>query len=318
MRSINWKRASSLAFGLLLIATIGSATHLADPVALLVKFQGDVTVERVDTKESEDGAVGLALSPGDRVLIANGGQAVVLYKSGRLVKAEATVTIEEQADAEESNLFSNTVRTLGQVATTDARTQPNRQGMIRPIAGAPVPISPRNEIKVLSVRPTLTWYSVESARGYMVQIQRQGPDSPAPVRYNVGLDTTWTVPLDAAPLVPGATYVWTVGGEGIGRVAETQRFTVASGEDLTSVQDMLTGLIAAGIDPSTDGLFLSALAYRDAGLYYEALRALDGIEAEGNGSGRAYYMLRGEIFDALGRMSAAEEAFAMADAASSS
>ena len=239
---------------------------------------------------------------------------MVLYRTGKLVKAAAPVVIEQPAETEESSLFSNTVRTLGQVATTDARTQPNRQGMIRPIAGAPVPLSPRNAIKVLELRPTFTWMSVDGARGYMIQIQREGPDAPRPVRFSVGTDTTWSWPRAQAPLIPGATYVWTVGGDGIGRVAEPQRFTVASGADLTAVEETLTALTQAGIDPAADGLFLSALAYRDAGLFYEAQRALDLIEAQGNASGRAFHMLRGEVYDAIGNAAAAEASFGLADA----
>lgn len=315
MRSIHWKRALSLFFGLLLVTSVTAAAHIADPVALLVKFQGDVKVEKMGAKDAVAGAVGAQLSPGDRVLVANGGEAVVLYKTGRLVKAASTVTIEDVPEGTESSLFSNTVKTLGQVATTDARTQPNRQGMIRPLAGAPVPISPRNSIVILGARPTLTWFSVPNVEDYIVMVQRVGTNPGQPVRYNVGADTTWTLPLSAPPLIPGATYSWTVGGAGIGRPAGQQHFTVASSETLATLEQTLNGLITAGIDPDGDGLFLTALAYRDAGLYYEALRALDQIESQGNGRGRAYHMLRGDVYDALGMISAAENAFSMADAA---
>lgn len=318
MRSMRWTRAGTMAVALLLAAGVAVAAMLPDPVALLVKFEGDVSVTRADTEESVAGQVGLQLVPGDQVVIGQGAEAVVLYRTGQLVKAASTVTIEEVEATESSSLFTNTMRTLGQVATTDARTQPNRQGMIRPIAGAPVPIMPRNRIRVLDVRPTFTWFSVEGATGYMVQLQREGTDSPSPIRYDAGTDTMWTLPLDEAPLVPGATYVWTVGGPGAGRVAEPKRFTVASAGDVAAVQETMNGLIEAGIDPATDGLFLTALAYRDAGLFYEARRAIREIEAQGNGMGRAFFMLKGEVLDALGMVDAAEEAFAMAEDAPAS
>lgn len=312
MRSIRWQAGPTI-LALMLAVGVATAALPVEPVALLVKFQGDVNVQRVEADESVAGEVGMQLVPGDQVVVANGSEAVILYKTGRLVKAAATVTIEAVETTEESSLFTSTMRTLGQVAATDARTQPNRQGMIRPIAGAPVPIAPRNRIKVLDARPTFTWFSVESASEYMVQLQREGPDSPAPVRYPVGRDTTWTLPRSEAPLVPGATYVWTVGSPGAGRVAEPRRFTVASAQDIAAIQQTMNGLIAAGIDPASDGLFLTALAYRDAGLYYEAHRAIRGIEAEGNGTGRAFFMLKGEVLDALGLVDDAEAAFQMAD-----
>lgn len=315
MRAIAWRRMLFTSLGLLLTAGVATATLPADPVALLIKFQGDVEVQRTGDDERLAGQVGLQLHPGDDVMVGEGGQAVVLYRTGRMLKAASDVTIEDVEEGASSSLFSNTLRTLGQVATTDARTQPNRQGMIRPIAGAPAPIAPRNEIRVLSVRPTFTWFSVPSASEYMIQIQRQGPDSPPPVRFAVGTDTTWTVPLTEAPLIPGATYSWTVGGEGVGRVARTEKFTVASGEDVVALQDALVGLVDAGIDPADDGLFLTALAYRDAGFYYEAKRAIARIEEQGNGSGRAFFMLKGDVLDALGEVDSAAEAFRVADRA---
>ena len=95
-------------------------------------------------------------------------------------------------------------------------------------------------------------------------------------------------------------------------MAEPKRFTVASAADVAMIEDAMTGLIEAGIDPSSDGLFLTALAYRDAGLFYEAHRALMEIEEDGNGIGRAYFMLKGEVLDALGMVNQAETAFQMA------
>lgn len=315
MRSIAWNRTLVLVLGLVLTAGVARAALAPDPVALLVKFRGDVHVERAGADGPLAGEVGLQLHAGDELMVASGGEAVVMYRTGRLVRAAASVTIEDVTEAAESGLFASTMKTLGQVASTDARTQPNRQGMIRPIAGAPVPIAPRNEVRVLSVRPTFTWFSVPNAAGYMIQIQRLGADSPRPVRYNMGTDTTWTLPLREAPLIPGATYTWTVGGEGIGRVAEPKRFTVASAADMAALEGTLTGLIEAGIDPDEDGLFLTALAYRDAGLHYEAERAIARIEEEGNGSGRAFFMLKGDVLDALGHLDAAEEAFRLAESA---
>jgi hypothetical protein len=308
-----WNRTVVVILGLVLTAGAARAALSPEPVALLVKYRGDVRVERSGAPEPLAGEVGLQLLAGDQLVVPTGGEAVVMYRTGRLVRAAASVTIEDVADAESSGLFANTMKTLGQVATTDARTQPNRQGMIRPIAGAPVPIAPRNEVKVLAVRPTFTWFSAPNATSYMIQIQRLGDDSPRPARYSMGTDTTWTLPLTEAPLVPGATYTWTVGGEGVGRVAEPKRFTVASAADMAALEATLTGLIDAGIDPDQDGLFLTALAYRDAGLYYEALRAVERIAAQGNGNGRAFFMLKGDVLDALGHIDAAEEAFRLAE-----
>lgn len=298
------------------VVAVSAAAHAAnpEPVALLVQMSGDVTVQRADAGATEAGVVGLPLNVGDRVVVANGGRAIVLYRTGRMQKADATVTIEAPPEGgEPAGLFAQTMRTLGQVATTDAKDQPNRQGMIRPIAGAPVPILPRNEIKVLDVRPTFTWFAVPGVDEYMIQLRRVAPDQGEPVRFRVRGDTTWTLPAAAAPLVPGSTYEWTVGGVGGGRVAEPQKFRVVSSMDLGRLEETFDDMARAGMNPDTEGLFLTALAYRDAGLFYEAKKALDRMEAEGVAAGRSYHMLRGEVYNALGELGRAEQAFARAE-----
>lgn len=317
MRSIRL-RTISLSLALIaggLMASAAIAARLVDPVALLVQAAGDIQVQRSGETGEKAATVGMQLNPGDQVLVREGGRVVLLYRTGRMQKSAESVTIMEPKERGNPSLFSKTVQTLGQVATTDARTQPNRQGMIRPIAGAPAPIAPRNDIKVMGVRPTFTWYGVSGVEGYMVQIRRVSPDASPPQRYQAGADTSWVLPGTEAPLVPGATYEWTVGGIGGGRVAPPQRFTVLGGSELMAVEASLRDLITAGIDPSSEGLFLAALTYRDAGLFYEAQRALRQIEDQGATLGFAYYTLLGEVLDALGSVDEAQEAFRRAEAA---
>jgi hypothetical protein len=97
------------------------------------------------------------------------------------------------------------------------------------------------------------------------------------------------------------------------RAAIPQRFRVVSGDDLNRITSTLNELVSAGVDPLNDGLFLTALAYRDAGLIYDADRLLDRLAANG-AKGKAYFLLRADVFDALGNLDAAAKAFATADA----
>src|SRR5207253_624791 len=224
----------------------------------------------------------------------------------------APITISDTKGSESAGLFSRTVQTLSVVATTDARAHPNRQGMIRPIAGSAVPIAPRNQLKVLEVQPALTWYRIADAPAYVVQVRRVDngctslkPTDPGkafksrvkndigststlpavdatpayckPVRFQAGGDTTFVIP-ESAPLVRGAMYEWAVAPTSGGRVSEPQRFQVASEKDFTTISARLKEITAAGLDPAADGLFLAALSYRNAGLFYEARRALDKLD----------------------------------------
>ena len=296
----------------LVAVTAAFARVIAEPAAVLVQINGAVQIQRAGKTATTPATVGTSLMPGDKVVVANGAKAVLLYKTGKMVPASATVTIADAQRDKAGGLFEQTVTTLAQVATTNARTQPNRQGMIRPVAGEPTPLSPRNSVKVADLHPTFTWQKIEDATGYTVQVRRLEPFAGKPERFTTSAANSWTYPADATPLVPGAVYEWTVAAAN-GRPASTQRFRIVNADDLGRVASTVRALTEAGIDPLGDGLFLTALAYRDAGLMYEASRMLDLLAKGGAPGGREFYLLRGEVLDALGDLDGAAKAFASAD-----
>ncbi|HEX6609724.1 MAG TPA: hypothetical protein VF051_03000 [Hyphomicrobiaceae bacterium] len=294
-----------------LMVAAAFAHFSADPAAVVVQINGSVQIQRAG-KAATPATVGASLVPGDKVVVGTGAKAVLLYKTGKMVPTSSSVTIEDAQRDKPGGLFNQTVNTLTQVATTNARTQPNRQGMIRPIQGEPTPIAPRNLIKVADLHPTFSWMKLDDATGYTVQVRRLEPFPGKPERFTAGNVTSWTYPADATPLIPGGVYEWTVAAS-TGRPATVQRFRLVNAEDFSRIAGTLNELATAGIDPLGDGLFLTALAYRDAGLMYEAGRLLDRLESSGAPAGREFYLLRGEIFDALGDLDGAAKAFATAD-----
>lgn len=323
---MSWSRPSSMALWLplALFFGVGPVDRANDPEAVLVEMSGAVQVQRSPDASPQDAAVGLQLNVGDRVLVPEDGRAALLFSAGRVERITSDLTVEGAPGREPTGLFAQTVLTLQQVATTDARTQVNRQGMIRPIAGAPQPVAPRNAITLLEARPTLHWFGVPEAEEYMVQLRRvddaceaepeHRPQECRITRFNTGPDTAWTPPADYG-LSPGATFEWTVGAMPGGRVApDAQRFRLADSSDYELASGALRAIEGLGLDPAVDGLFLAALAFRDAGFYYEVERALRQMEAMDRGSGRYYFMLLGEVLDALGDLDAAASAFARADA----
>lgn len=311
MRNGSWR------LGVLLLALLAGTAFMrwsADPSAVVVQISGGVQVQRAG-QSAAPATVGLSLMAGDKVIVPGGGKAVLLYKTGKMQTTSQSVTIEDAQRDQPGGLFKQTVTTLAQVATTNARTQPNRQGMIRPIQGEPAPIAPRNGVKVADLHPQFVWYKLPDASAYIVQIRRVEPSPARPERFNVSGDTMWSYPASATPLLPGGLYEWTVAAANGGRPATLQRFRVISGDEFARVASTLNELVTAGVDPFGDGLFLTALAYRDAGLMYDAGRMLDRLAA-GGAKGRTYYLLRGEVYDALGDLDAAAKAFASADAES--
>ncbi len=304
-----------LALVLLALARPAAASAAADPIAVLVRATSGVQVQRAGARPAP-AAVGMQLQAGDQVVIPVRGTAVVLHRTGRSQTLTRTTRLAAPTTARRAGVFRQTVRTLAEVAATDARAQPNRQGMIRPIPGTPVPISPRNEIRVASTRPGFTWFRVQGADLYHVQVKRAGTTGMGD-RYAAGADTAWTLPRTAAALVSGGSYEWSVeasaGGEE-GRAAPPQRFRVATRQENAALAAKLRELRRMGLDPEGDGLFLAAVIYRDAGFFYDAQAALDRLTATGAATGRDFHLLRASVYDALGQLDRAQDDFRTADA----
>lgn len=292
----------------------GAAAQAAasEPVALVVQVSGEVQLRR-GAAAAAPARVGMPLLVGDEVIVAQGARAVLLHRSGRTETRTASGRIAAPAAGQPSGMFQQTMRTLAQVATSDARTQPNRQGMIRPIAGGAVAISPRNELRVLATRPGFAWFRVPDAGTYTLQLRRSDG---TPQRFALGADTAWTLPDSMPALERGAEYEWAVAAGENGRISQVQRFRVATDEEALALEGALQLLRDAGLDPEGDGLLLAALAYRDAGFLYEAAHALDRAAAGGAQLDAAFHLLRGEVYDALGRLDEAERAFEAAAAPS--
>lgn len=302
----------ALALAALLPASLGAQPRTRpDTVAVLIQVEGRVQVQRPPAAPVP-GARWMHLRVGDQVLVPRGARAVVLYRHGRVTLTRTTRIAAPQRGTR-PGVVEQTLRTFREVASTDARTQPNRQGMIRPVPGTPAPISPRNGVVVRGGRPRFAWFRQEGTPGYVVQIQRAGA---APARWNAGLDTAWTLPADAPALEPGAEYAWTVASaDSMGRAAPPQRFRVATAAELAAVDSAFAALRRAGLDPEGDGLLPAAVVLREAGMLYDALAALDALAASGAPLAGDVHRLRGEVLDRLGRRAEAEAAFAAAEAA---
>jgi len=138
-------------------------------------------------------------------------------------------------------------------------------------------------------------------------------DGGSPQIFEIGADTVWTPP-EGVELDAGATYAWTVfvGGRRGGRPVAQQEFQVMSPAESVDLQDYLDEISVFGLDPMTDGLFLTVVAYRDLGLFYDARSALESVESQA-GLSANLYLLKGEILTQLGHEEAARAAFDRAD-----
>jgi len=294
------------------VASLALAAPVAaqsGPAALVIRVQGDVDVTHGEEAPTP-ASVGERMFVGDGVLPDQGSRAVLITRAGaRQVVTERT-TIEEPAAASSTDIFDRALATLAQAARTDASTG-GRQGMIRPIPGQTALVAPRNELTVANARPTFRWTPTP---GQSYDLMLRKVDGGRPALYTVGNDTTWTLPDSVPDLDAGAEYQWTVfvGGRQGGRAMQPQNFKVIGLEDSVELADYLDQIAVFGLDPETDGLLLTVVAYRDMGLFYEARDALEGVERDGPLTWELY-RLKGEILAELGHEAEARRAFDRAD-----
>ena len=129
--------------------------------------------------------------------------------------------------------------------------------------------------------------------------------------FQVGSDTEWTLPDSVAELTEGAEYAWTV-APSAGRPTREQRFHIIDPIGRIELDGYVEQVSDMGLDPQGDGLFLTAMIFRDMNLYYDAADALDALESAGDMSAELY-LLKGEILNSLGRGEEATAAFNKAD-----
>jgi hypothetical protein len=300
------KRAPTLV-ALLALAVV-QPVYAQDAVALVIRVQGDVAVRHGDAAPTP-AAVGERMYVGDGVLPSPSSRAILITRSGAQQVVTEETTLAEPRDTGNPDIFARAISTLAQAATVDASAG-GRQGMIRPIPGATSLVAPRNGLLVASERPTFHWTATPDAV-YDLMLRRI--DGGEPEVFEVGADTTFTLP-ESVELEPGAVDAWTVfvGGRRGGRPLAQQEFRVMSLPEQVELQDYMDDISVFGLDPMTDGLFLTVVAYRDLGLFYEARDALDSVERQASLSPELY-LLKGEILTRLGHEEAARAAFDKAD-----
>ena len=301
-----WAIAALLALG---IPSASECLSAQEPVALVIRLQGDVSLTRGSSAPVAV-RVGGQVYAGDVVVPTAGARAILITRAGAQQIVTEPTTIAEPSGSASTDMFERALATFAQAVRADASTG-GRQGMIRPIPGETALVAPRNALNVASPRPTFSWTATP---GQSYELMLRSLAGGRPTVYEVGRDTLWTLPDTAADLEQGATYQWTifVGARRGGRALPPQDFRVISHEESVELEDHLEEIAVFGLDPRGDGLLLAVVAYREMGLFYEARRALDEVEASGP-LGEELYRLKGEILAELGHEEEARAAFDRAD-----
>jgi tetratricopeptide (TPR) repeat protein len=296
-----------IALGILLLVAAPAAAQ--DPVALVIRLQGDVAV-RQGGADPAPASVGQQMFVGDQVIPADGARAILITRAGSQQVVTEETTLEEPRAGGNPDIFARALSTLAQAAQTDASTG-GRQGMIRPIPGQSSLLSPRNGLLIEATRPVFRW-TPTPGQSYDLMLRKL--DGSRPEIFEIGTDTVFELP-DGMELEQGASYAWTVfvGGRMGGRpIQPQQEFRIMDLEEAVELEVYLDEISVFGLDPMGDGLFLTVVAYRDLGLFYDAREALEAVERDGSLSADLY-LLKGEILIELGHEEAAREAFDKAD-----
>ncbi|MDH3206390.1 MAG: DUF928 domain-containing protein [Gemmatimonadota bacterium] len=298
-----------IGIGVFSLAVAAPLAAQNEPAALVIRVQGDVDV-RHGEQAPAPASIGEQMFVGDGVIPDGGSRAILITRAGAQQVVTERTTIAEPRGAGNPDIFERALATLAQAASTDASTG-GRQGMIRPIPGQTALVSPRNELTVASPRPTFRWTATPGQR---YDLMLRNIEGGRPMLFEVGNDTTWTLPDDVDDLEAGSPYQWTVfvGGRQGGRAMQPQNFRVIGLEESVDLADYLDEIAVFGLDPQGDGLFLTVVAYRDMGLFYEAREAMEVVERDAPLSWELH-RLKGEILAELGHEEEARRAFDRAD-----
>ena len=290
----------------LLFAGFAPASAQA-PAALISQFRGDVKVLKVADGAVLPAKVGLRLVEGDRVDVARGSRAVLLFNNGRVVTATTLMVVATVGGAGASEVYERMARAA---ASAERQNRPGAKSAVgRPPPAGAYPLAPAFGSAVVSDRPTFAWHPQEGAETYVVQI-RLAAGGP-PLRFPVTGAGPWTLPDTVAPLARGAEYAWTVAPLSGGRAGGEERFRVLDDEALADLTAFQASLVEAGVDPDGEGLLLVAVFTADLGLLHEAEAALERLIAATPEVERDPWvdLLHAQVLEKLGRSDEAKAAY---------
>jgi len=267
----------ALAASCLAITSARSASG-SGPVAFIAEVSGRVDVARAGSKHAERGTIGLALGRGDKVEVAEGGAATVLFSDGNLLElsGNSSITVGVQAKrkrgAEADPLMAEVFKSVSEGVVGGSR----EAGLVAlaPVRGSVAPneiiLAPR-QTEILDARPVFRWRAVAGADRYRVVVSGEGGE----LWQAESGDTSYGYPDDAPPLPRGASLLWRMqASSDRGPLqGEENGFRIKPAEESAAIRDQLeriekgagsAGPFLAGVYLSSQGLFLDAIARLEA------------------------------------------------------
>ncbi|MEX2531940.1 MAG: hypothetical protein WD960_14320 [Gemmatimonadota bacterium] len=245
------------------------------PAAIVLRAAGESEAEGRDA--AEELGVGTLLPAGEIPGEPGPTRLVLLLFDGSVVEASPGFDVPSPGP-EAHPVFRVTRAHLSAPDPKTPAAQGNGTASNREGAETAAPIRPTGEHQVRSLTPRMVWHAVEGAEGYRIRLTVSEEEV---LTLDAGADTVYTIPVEAA-LPPGGRFEWSVAalpGEASGPSAV---FSVASRELLDEVAGELSRLRGMGLDPEGEGLLVAAALFRSLRLPYDALAALEALEARGD------------------------------------
>ncbi len=266
--------------GLVLLAAAMAQAADTEPAAVLTGTKGTVKIVRAGGKVAP--VLPCQLRPGDKLELAAGAQAVVIFPdrpSTRLDAKQGGMTWQVPTPGEAAPR-EGVVSTLWRWVVARLRPGERATRTVAPIARGsedePVGYWPRDTL-VSQVRPDFAWRQLPGVDYQLVVMDRQGHELwtsevvTAPPR---------TYPEDAPPLLPGAKYWWEVRALGEDDIAASGMcwIQIATAEQKQKLDEAMTSLSAeVGQVDATASAASKAFLLASQGYNGEAVELLCGL-----------------------------------------
>lgn len=279
------------------------AAPLAAPLAFITDLTGKVDVARVASKRVDPAVIGAALRKGDRILVARGAKATVLFKEGNLLElpGKSALTIGARPPAAGAgsgdDLMANVFESVSEGVVGGTRETgfvalaPARGESIRDLILAP------RQCEILEDRPTLRWRPMSGAGRYLVEVS---DDSGVLWRREVG-SSELAFPADAPALRRGVDHLWelSVPGESGVVYRESSGFRVKSESEAESIRRHLARIEGSGASNGAS-TFLAGAYLAGQGLFIDAIQRFDALcRAHPDDPGPREAL--GQVYRAMGR-----------------
>lgn len=302
MRRISLSFLALLACASGLVPAPATATTGRTALAFIAELNGRVEVARTASKSPERGTLGLPLQRGDKVQVATGGSATLLFNDGNLVELseKSSLTVGAQAKkpgAEANPMMAGVFQSVSEGVVGGSRETglvalaPVRGGAAR----TELILEPR-QTEILEGRPTFRWRMVKGATRYLVSVTGDAGE----IWQHETSDTTLSYPVDAPALPTGLDLLWKLSAAGDrGPIAEEENsFRIKPAEESAAIRLKVEQIEkhAGGAAPFLAGAYLGG-----QGLLLDAIARFEKLcQARPNQPGP--HEALGQLYRAVGLM----------------